>query len=280
MKRTRIIGLCTIAMFALSMMVVSSAVAGGENPTGPEYGICIKGGVTKDFTDANCSIDPVIRKGKEKGKYSFVPTTTVPGAGVKYTSANGVSILNTLGGREVECSGATDTGEITGPKTDVDTVTFTNCLSEGFSCNSAGDPSGTIKTKELETTIGWVNKAKGEVGTDFAGKGGGPSAIFGCVFGLVEYEVDGSVIGVTTGNINVMSATSTTTFTETAGKQTVEYFEGGPKDTLESTIESKTPPGGRFPNVPSTLSTVGVATNIPGRGGRPRKTEINTIEQS
>jgi hypothetical protein len=204
-------------------------------------------------------------------------------ANVPYTSANGASTLNTPGVGEVTCTGATDKGEITGATTDTDSVTFVGCKTEGFPCNSAGEAAGTIKTNPLQTTIGWVSKANNEVGTDFEGVGGGPSAEFECIFGLLKVTTNGSVIGLTTGNTNLMSSTSTTTFAETAGAQNIQSFEGGAKDTLITTLVSHVPEKeGEF-TVNSNEITTGVATNVPGKKGKksvPVKTEINTSSGS
>ncbi len=149
-----------------------------------------------------------------------------------FTASSGLSKLSSEGLPEIECKKSTAEGALTSATHGEVTVTFSECETNGKKCGNVS--AGTIKTKLLETTTGWINKTKGEPGVDFIGKAGGTTgkgaeAEFECE-GLAV-SVKGSVIGKSTPS-NVMSTTGETILNGTGGKQEVEKFEGQPKDTL------------------------------------------------
>jgi hypothetical protein len=101
-------------------------------------------------------------------------------------------------------------------------------------CKSEGQTTGTIKTYFLVAEIGWVSKAKNEVGLDF--KPGPENATLLAKFACAgdEFEVKGSVIGALTP-INEMGTESKQVFAGLAGEpftQEIQNLEGMPKDTL------------------------------------------------
>jgi len=158
----------------------------------------------------------------------IVPTGHAP-----FTASSGLSKLSSTEVLpEIECKSSEATGQLTSATHGEVTVTFKECATEAKKCGNVSP--GTIKTKLLETTVGWINKAKGEAGVDFIGKVGGETtkgaeAEFECE-GLAV-AVKGSVIGRSTPT-NTMATTGKVTLVGAGGKQEVEKFEGGLKDTL------------------------------------------------
>jgi hypothetical protein len=172
MKRNSILGLCLVSMLAvlgLSALGASSASAG-------TYYWCAKTEVKKtgNYTESKCvtvagktkkgvftashkgefEISPVTNCVKQKkGEYTESACATKSAkakkgtfeltSGRKYTAVGGAASLATpdFGPGDVKCKANTATGEITGPTTDVDRVTFTGCEFEGLPCESAGPKS-------------------------------------------------------------------------------------------------------------------------------------------
>ena len=197
MTRLQTLGVALIAVLALAAVAVSSASA------------------------ATCTTKPCF-------------TGTFPNT---YTSSSGAGTLETKSGTKVKCSSdSTEGGEITGEKTGkLKSVVFKGCESSGFKCSTKGAASGEIKTVELETTLGYINKSTKEVGIALKPKGGGDFVTFECT-ALVKVTVKGAVIGVMTP-VNSETMKYTLKFTQTGGKQTPQKFEGGSTDILESEID-------------------------------------------
>ncbi len=133
---------------------------------------------------------------------------------------------------EIECKTSHAVGQLTSATKGEVTVTFKECATEGKKCGNVSP--GTVETKLLETTVGWINKAGGEAGVDFIGKVGGETtkgaeAEFECE-GL-SVAVKGSVIGRSTP-LNTSATEGKVTLVGSKGNQEVEKFEGGVKDTL------------------------------------------------
>ena len=197
MKRIRVIGLALVAVLAIS--AVASATASAAKP---------------EFVFAG------IKKGL-KGK-------------------SGAGTLETVSKEKVTCAKSTNGGEIEGgngsKKVTGVVVTFTGCVSSGFKCSTTGAAAGEIVTKSLSGELGYINKAAKTVGVDLAPTGGGEFVEFNCAGGIVKVKVKGSVIGqITPVNKKVLTTEHfTLTFTQTSGKQAIEKFEGGLKDTLET----------------------------------------------
>lgn len=222
MKRIRIAGLCFVAMFALSAMVTAAAQAG-------EYGRCLKAEkVNKKYTggyvDKNCQTVSATHEGKYEwyaGVTHKVGEPIEPG----YTSKTIKATLASSYGI-VECKASTDIGEITGPKADVDLITFTGCEMHGAKCNSAGQVAGTIKTNKLDTSLidhgeqglSGGEPALDEVWTQYV-SAETYQAEFECPAVPVFVRVSGSLSGVDTKDVNVMSATGKTRFESGHGEQ-------------------------------------------------------------
>jgi hypothetical protein len=277
LKRIRIMGLCIVAALALSAIAASSASAG-------EYGQCVakkkgsyadpncqtlaKKGKGKfawapgpspscvavkkgEWTDSGCTV-----KASKKGKGKFERVACFPNC-AGYTSTTGEAKLVTALGT-VKCVGSTDVGRITGPKSDLDTVSFFGCETKGAKCTSlrGAKAEGEIVTNELETTLidhgekglsGLEPKA-GEVWVQFSNAKLAHApylAEFGCA-GVGFFRVKGSVSGVNTGNVNVMSKTSKQKFAPGVGEQdlltdvcTTSAFTECPAKEIASTQEAE-----------------------------------------
>jgi len=208
--------LLAIATFAVIPAVAQAAP--------PELGRCVKvvGGPGPKYKDAGCE------KGvAPTGKYEWYP------GAIKnhFTSSEGKSRFETVGKLKIICTADTDTGEYTGPKTDVETIVFTGCtyaaLGTKGSCENSGP--GAITTNLLTSTLGFIKKpAVTSVGVSLEGPGG-IFAEFTC--GPFRVVISGSVIARITP-ISKMTLKFKEKFAATVGKQKPENFEGEPKDTL------------------------------------------------
>jgi hypothetical protein len=140
---------------------------------------------------------------------------------------------------KITCTGGTATGEVTGPtKATNQVTTFKGCETNTLPCNSAGDPSGTIKTAALDGVLGNVTATLPAIRLFAPGEGGkepktGALAKFECGGGTVKVEVVGSVIGSLSGAQGTkveegkFAASSKLTFAETAGAQKYTKFLAG-----------------------------------------------------
>ncbi|MGD0453207.1 MAG: hypothetical protein ABSB69_06380 [Solirubrobacteraceae bacterium] len=291
MKRTRIVGLClaaALAVVAFSAMAASSASAGtyywckaqkkGEYTTSSctTKSVKAKKGTFElqkveacvaqkkgEYTSSSCT-----EKSKKAKKGTFEKTT-----GRKFTDKTGGAKLATpgLGPSDVECVGSTSSGEITGPTTGTDSVSFTGCTFEGKKCESvdlfgSGTPSGTpgvIDTNKLDTKLvdhgekagGYLKlePALNEAWTEVISSQHEPySSEFICGSEII-LRTHGSVSGVDTPVNAAPSTTSTTTFALGEGEQALltEVFNG-----------TEFIPSGGAPSTEETTSTLTNETAI------------------
>jgi hypothetical protein len=226
MKRMRIMGLCLVAVFALTIVAASSASAA------PTFYECAK--VSGGTFEKGC--------GKEGGKGGYA---LQPGRGKNkaFKGKGGSAVLTTPAvGGEVKCGSSKDEGFVSSSFTGQEKVKviFGKCTSLGKNCSSAGAKKGEIKTNPLEGTLGYISKTGPKVGVSLKGEGGLDSADFTCE-GLI-IETKAAVIGEITGDINVFSKEATDSFTVTGGgTQTITKFEGGPTEVLETLINGSGP---------------------------------------
>ncbi len=260
MRRIKMMGLCLVVVFAVAAVAVSSASAAL-----PEYKVCAKAAkvgkfFTGEYTDKLCSA----KSGTKTGKYELESWEAAKKKAL--TGKNGTSTLTSYipeneatpwtGGTAagvVTCKSGKSKGEITGAKTATIKVEFKTCSTEGKKCTSPSAKTGTINTKQLTATLGYIS---GGVGSDVEATDHGVSAEFSCE-GLAIVTT-GSVIGVNTGNVNKVSKEGTQTFAENAkhGQEVVfgefpENPETGPAHFLLSKI---TPPGVTLPSTENTVS--------------------------
>ena len=245
MRRIQIVGLCLGAVFAFSAMAASSAYAG-------EYGTCVKTKevekhYTGNYKDKNCTE----YTGSGTSEYEWEPTLS--GSKIAVTDSSKVATLESALGN-VTCKKSTSAGDITGPKSATDTVTFTSCEAVKEKANSEGEPAGTIKTSLLNArlvdhgeTAGGKEPAVGEVWDCLTSAEGPYLAQF--EFSKIKLRVKGEVCGVVTG-INQMATKSTQTFSKGGGFQglQVEYslnegasWEGPIAGTQVTTATTKNP---------------------------------------
>jgi hypothetical protein len=225
MKRIRIVGLCLIAVFALSAVAASAASAAP-----PEFFTCVKAVPknTGNYTDKECSV-----KASPAGTGKYERASAV---GITDSSKTKTAVLSTpaIGGK-VTCKKSAGTSKITGPKSDEDSVTFVDCTSEGKPCQNIGGASGVIKTNPLLTTL--VSATEEEF-TALSGRGG-IQAEFEC--GGVVIKTKGYTIGHTTSPASGH-----------ANKKATVKFEG--ETNLET--EVSVVPGVFFPSEENTTASV------------------------
>jgi hypothetical protein len=156
---------------------------------------------------------------------------------IKYTASsmntpNFEPTLEPEGAGIVTCASETAVGEITTSVGGPLTAIFTGCGSETKPCTSEGEPTGTIKTEELDSEIGFINRANGEVGTDFKPASGEFLVKFDCPGKPdIYFAIKQSVIGRLEAPSG-MTTTSTFKFKGSLARQEIEAFEGAPKDTM------------------------------------------------
>ncbi len=151
----------------------------------------------------------------------------------KFALTSGKTTLETVTGLKVTCKKDAANGEVAGPKTDSVTITLTGCVLNGLVCNTPGVAAGEIITSPLLSTLGYINRAKKQVGDSLENPTGAPFTQFICGSGLT-ITVTGSVIG----RIKPVNTLITPpkhfkiAFKQAVGKQKPTKLEGGPIDVL------------------------------------------------
>jgi hypothetical protein len=217
---------------------------------GPAPG-CVRVKRRGKYKDPKCEILKE-KKGKPRGNYEKT-------GGGAYTSTGGEATLETPAVHvTVKCAASTDVGEITGAKTDVDTITFTGCEASAQKCTSEGASAGEIVTYPLQTELiahggeglSETEPAPGEAWTEFAHLTGAHApyvAVFGC--GAVGFlRIKGWIGGRTSGNVNTMGFKGQTVFglglgeqaleTELSPTATFEHVLGEGASTLTTTVQN------------------------------------------
>jgi len=218
MKRIRILGLCLVAVFAMTAVATSSASA-------LSYKTCKKLTVKPykgHYINKTCSThaSPAEEAAGKTNKYELAEWNEGKEAHPKFKDANGVSVLKLyIPGVGVvgatTCAKAKGEGHIDSATTGDTTVVFEKCTSEGFVCTSPGETAGKIKTSDLTTRL--AEDGAGEV-IQRVGEEGVLSAEFNC--GSKNIKTTGIADGVNTGNVNKIVKESKNTFTtETGGEQ-------------------------------------------------------------
>jgi hypothetical protein len=208
MKRFKIVGLCLVAVFALSAVMASGAQAGS-------IGTCVKAAkngklYTGKFTDKLCKVGATKAQeeaGKEN-KYEFIDNA----GNIPFTSEGGPSHLKGAAG-EIACERGTDSGTFEGAKKDTDVFVFIGCKLKPFElvCKSYGAKEGEIITNTLASTLidngekglsgkepvageVWEQETNAGINTDPVFGPGPWLASFEC--GGIPFAVSGSVSGV------------------------------------------------------------------------------------
>jgi hypothetical protein len=206
MKRIRIVGLCLVAVFAISIAASSASAA-------PVF-----------YTKAG--IGETVNK-------------------VNFTGTLGAAFLEGANGSKITCTGGTATGEVTGPTTAKKNVTtFTGCETQGFKCES-GVTEGTIITKSLQGSLGALTATLPGLRLFDEGEGkGGKLAEFSCAGGAIAVLVRGSVIGSLSGAAGTepangkFASSNKLTLAEAKGTQKYSKFIEGEAGTeqLEASV--------------------------------------------
>jgi hypothetical protein len=233
MQRIRTIGLCLASVFAIGIFASSASAAP------PELGRCEEAPAgTGKFKDKGC-----VKAEVPKGNFNWLPG---PGAeGKEFSSRAGASTIETKRKIKITCKFATDAGSYTGPKEGTVVIEFHECTGfGGFECNSVGAPPGVIKTGTLTSVLGFIKAPKG-VGVSLESSSPAPITEIVCHVPNISFtmSITGSVIG-SIKQVGKMSSTFTEQFQAKKGKQKIEKFEGGARDTLTCAFEKGSEPCG------------------------------------
>jgi len=270
MKRTRIAGLCLVAVCAMFALTASSALAFTNKP---HYGKCVAKAGGK-YSSAACT---KIKAGTNTDEWEPL-TTTVAFKSAK-EKATGNAVLETASKTKIQCEGQAETGAKFGPGDQVKEVVgeFSKCSGLGFPCESEGKPEGLINTFKLHGELGIVtveakhekdilgNDLKGETGEDLASFtcGGAPVIVKGGV--VVKAQADST--GGTTGEIN----------NKMENKLEVEFVdeEGG-----KQVPEVWTPNGEGITHSSSTSTTEVLESSLAGGGFEHSGQSLTTVEET
>jgi len=232
MKRFKVMGLCLVAVFALSALVASAASAAL-----PEYATCSKAEPknTGNYTGNDC--EPAT-KVAGTGKYEVVlgiakaKKTAIKGKNVGTPKNVLVSPVHCSTGKLVlgSCSGTFEpgkekpaseagvteclkeklTGTVTSAKNTKWKTVYKKCKGEGQPANTTGKKSEEIETDELESTLVYVDAGKTKAGLRVKGLGpGGRLAQYEIKSLGINIEVFGEVVAENNGNFNVAAKTTT-----------------------------------------------------------------------
>jgi len=205
MKRTRIMGLCLVAVCAIFALTASSALA-FENL--PHYGKCTAKAGGK-YKNSGCT--KLAKTSPEEQKFEWEPlATTVKFHSVK-EKETGNAVLEGANGTEISCEKEESKLGEYGPGDQVKNTVgeFHLCKALGAGCNSEGQPAETIFTNKLHGEPGIVKKElkeeknidgndlRAEVGEDLAEFACGPAPVL--VRGGVVVKAQADSTGGTTG---------------------------------------------------------------------------------
>jgi hypothetical protein len=229
----RIVGLCLVAVFALTAFAASSASAL------PEIGRCVSQPGTGKYKDSNCTVKAGKLTSEKSFEWKKAPVKT------HFTSAGGAGVLETETGTRVECTAQSAAGEykvVNGASKEVTNVvaTFTGCSLPiiGAKCNTVGHGEGEIVTNPLKGPMGYISgkgtktPVVGQELTPVTSKGA--FATFECSSAAKIVVKEGAKKGgnciiSTLAPANVMSTTASDTYAGAAGKQEPQHFEGSTK---------------------------------------------------
>jgi len=266
MKRIRIVGLCLVAVFALSALAASSASAAFLLHTYKECAKASKVGKTYvgKFTSKECTLASKVETG---GKYELVNPT-----GKEFTSKSKTSTLYVYipvgeveqlnGGPivgKVTCKTSSGKGSFKSEMLSESVITFKTCTSEGKKCTSAGAPVGDIITFPLSTEpVLWEGKyelltyaaaaRKATQAETLAAAAETPSAIFTCE-GLESITTNDVLGSATLANqVAVKTSHDVLNVNEATGKQELIFFESEELGPFQAFLFAHiTPPGVTLP---------------------------------
>jgi len=239
MKRFKVLGLCLVAVFALSALI------GTASSSALEYSICAKANPknTGNYTAKNCeAASKVVGTGKyEVMGYEAAETAKL----IKKHAFKGKNvgtpkniIVNPFGEKaggpkepaktegSTECLKEKPEGTVTGPKTTTWKTKYQKCIGNGVPCNTTGAKAETIETDQLESTLAQLSPTR--VGIRVKGLGpGGRLAQYECPLLKINIEVYGEVLAEQTGNNNITN------------KKTNAVVKGGPLNLQSDLYENE-----------------------------------------
>jgi hypothetical protein len=227
----------------------------------------VEAGKTGAYTGPTCL---KLAKAPQIGKYEWVAPTAVEKIG--FTGGGGETVLTALGHPTIKCVAANFVeGEYTGAKTATVTVELQGCLDQnGKQCQSPpGINKSEIKMLRAEANLGYTRNEEVEgkkriaVGVDLKPMSPMTSlTTYECTGSGETAAVEGSVIG-KLKPVNKMTTETVVTFkTLSTGKQQVESFAGGPKDTLSTTFMKGLETVGTVPSALNVLNEKGTNSQL------------------
>lgn len=217
------LGLCLVAVFAMSAVASASASAEGR----PEFKACGKAAkvekkYTGQYSDKGCTI------GAENGKYQREEVA----GGTEFTSKTKAVTIN-VNGKAVKCKKGTDKGEIIEQFDAESTITLSGCTVNGNKSQPCGT-AGTITTDPLTVNLFYLDEEETQVGAALIGEEG-IFAEFEC--GAESIVIEGALLGTVTNT----KKGQTYTFAVSGGKQAVQevWFFGSPIEAHLTSGESE-----------------------------------------
>lgn len=240
MKPMRTIVILLVTAGAVGQLCFASAASASEYEIAglPELGRCVKAASHNGaFTGAACRTESRGMKGGHEWKPG-------PGAKPKFTGVMTGTLLETVGKAAVTCVSGEFNGEWTGAKIASVELILKGCTNSASKpCQTSVLTAGEVKTEEaIEGHLGFIRKAVRAkapwVGFDLTPKEGKTSILKFTCGGPPEevslgesWTVSGSVIG-RIKPITRMHSTEQLLYDAASGKQSVEKFAEGVKDTL------------------------------------------------
>jgi hypothetical protein len=281
MKRTRMAGLCLVAVCVIGVSAAATASAAL-----PELGRCVNVGSGGKYKYKNC----VVPSAKGNGAYEWLPG---PGAKPKFLVEIGEVELETVGKAKVACGFSELTGEWTGAKTASVNLRFQGCLNTGTgkSCQSQPNQPAQITTSTvfegeeipapIEGELGFIKKPPmPQVGLDLKPKEGSSNLLsFSCGGSLggetpESWTLEGSVIG-RIRPVAVMGTAIKMNYKAVGGKQVPEKFEEGVKDTLIANRTIIVPPEVKTEQAGLTFRTEEKIKTVFGEYEEPLEIKVN-----
>lgn len=191
MRRT-CVALCLLATTAGSGIAASGATA-----EAPEFGHCIQQVAVENvfhgkYRDARCAHAVSPEEEAKKGKWEWSPGPgPKPGLAVTFGP---VTLLSTVGGLTVSCTGGTGTGRLlAGTNKEASlTATFVGCNGLGIPCSTPGEGIGEVSTDPLVAEVGWLEKARHKTALELRPAGEGFFTRFTCA--VIEAQATGAVL--------------------------------------------------------------------------------------
>jgi len=233
MRRIRILGVCVVAVFAMTAVAATSAFATSV----PTWYECAKASPknTGNYTTSSCTTLSEPGKGGFELKAGVGKGKVFKGKSVT-TEKVVIHVKGTQGDNTVECKSSADSGKAVAPNLESDVVVvYSKCEALKKVCTSPGAKPGEVKSSPLKGELGYIEEPTVKVGLKLQNEStpGGSVVEFTCE-GL-SVKVTGEVIGAASKDVNAISKESV--ITDTVGEFIGEVeFEGKKFSPLVNTI--------------------------------------------